>query len=89
MAAKKLLCSCISEWLKIVELATVAVVGLVEDERTFSNVAWMKNKVKNMLGDHLDYSICMFLEDFYSITNFPYGAPIAKWKEKDRPGVGF
>lgn len=44
LSADQLLCSHISEWFKIVELAIVTLIGSIEDERNFSNMAWIKKK---------------------------------------------
>ena len=37
----------LNEYLKLAELATVQILGSVEDERTFSNLTFMKSKLRN------------------------------------------
>jgi hypothetical protein len=43
----------LSEFIKVAELAVTAVLGSVEDERTFSTLRFMKSKIRNRLGIHL------------------------------------
>jgi hypothetical protein len=50
----------LSEYKKLVEIAMVQVLGFVEDERTFSNLTFMKNRLRNRLTTHLDVCVCMF-----------------------------
>jgi len=50
----------LSEYKKLVEIAMVRVLGFVEDERTFSNLTFMKNRLRNRLTTHLDVCVCMF-----------------------------
>ena len=44
----------LSEFIKLAEMATVQIIGSVEDERTFSNLIFVKSKVRNRLTSHLD-----------------------------------
>jgi hypothetical protein len=39
----------IFEYVKIVEIATYQMIGLVEDERWFSTLAFKKNKIKKYI----------------------------------------
>ncbi len=71
----------LSESMKVVEIAMVMVLGSMEDERTFSNLAFMKNKLCNRLTTHLDLCVHMFTHNFYNVINFPYDVGIATWKE--------
>ena len=57
--ANSLLRQKLSEYLKIAELAVVTVLGSVEDERTFSTLNFMKNKLKNRLSTHLPVVVGM------------------------------
>jgi transcriptional antiterminator len=71
----------LSEYIKVVEIAMVQIFGLVEDERTFNNLAFMKNKLHNRLTTHLNLCVRMFTHNFYNVNNFPYDAAITTWKE--------
>ncbi len=71
----------LNEYMKVAEIAIVMVLGLVEDERTFNNLAFTKSKLCNRLTTHLDLCVHMFTYNFYNVTNFPYDAIIATWKE--------
>jgi hypothetical protein len=48
------------EWLKLIELSMAMVLGSVKDERCFSNLRFMKSKLKNRLTTHLDLVVKMF-----------------------------
>lgn len=41
------------------------VLGGVEDEHTFSNLAFMKTKLQNQLTTHLDLIVHMYVQTFY------------------------
>ena len=49
-----LMLSRLSEFFKLVNIAIYSVLGSVKDERTFSTLGFMKSKVRNRLGGHLD-----------------------------------
>ncbi len=59
----------------------VQVLGLMEDERTFNNLAFMKSKLHNQLITHFDLCVCMFTCNFYTISNVLHNATIVKCKE--------
>ena len=76
----------LSEYMKVVELAVVTVLGSVEDERTFSTLSFMKNKLRNRLSTHLPLVVGMHAQDFYSLDDFPYDAAYDEWKKSVRKG---
>jgi hypothetical protein len=53
----------LNEYLKLVKIAMVSMLGFVKDERIFSMLAFMKDKFRSMLGLHLDTIICMFAQE--------------------------
>jgi hypothetical protein len=59
----------------------VPVLSLMEDERTFNNLAFMKSKLHNQLTTHLDLCVCMFTHNFYTLSNVLYNATIVTCKE--------
>lgn len=67
------------EFMKVVEIAHVQVLGTVEDERTF-NSFFIKSKLRNQLTTHLDLVVDMFAQDFYTFNIFPYQVEISYWK---------
>lgn len=88
LSKNPIFCDRICEWFKVAQIAIVTVVGSVEDERTFSTVAWMKNKVRNRLTDHLDTSVQMYAQRYWDIHTFPYQDAITLWKDsKGRVGT--
>ena len=44
----------LSEFIKVAEIAITAILGNVENKHTFLNLAFIKSKLKNELGVHLD-----------------------------------
>jgi len=59
----------------------VLVLEFIEDEQTFSILAFMKDKLRNKLGLHLDTIVHMFAQEFYTQENFPYEEAITIWKD--------
>jgi diphthamide synthase subunit DPH2 len=49
----------LSEYLKVVEIGIAIVLGSVQDERTFSTISFLKNKVRNRLTTHLAIAVGM------------------------------
>ena len=80
LSSNALLASKLSEFLKIAEVATVNVMGSVEDERTFSTLNYMKSKIQNNLDEHLDLVVRMFGQTFYDLKTFLMQDAISKWK---------
>jgi hypothetical protein len=74
----------LSEYLKLAEIATVLVLGSVEDERTFSTLSFMKDKLRNHLQTHLPLVVSMHGQNFYDIHTFPYEQAYAEWKKPSR-----
>ncbi len=56
--------------------------GSVEDERTVFLHAFMKDKLHNKLGLHLDTIVCMFAQEFFTQKRFPYQEAITVWKDQ-------
>jgi len=71
----------LSEFIKLSQVAICAVLGSVEDERTFSTLAYMKSKVRNRLGGHLDTCVKLFAQPWWNQESFPYSASINSWSE--------
>jgi hypothetical protein len=69
----RVLSSSFLEYVKLVELAIVQIVGSMEDERCFSTLAFIKSKLQNRPTTHLPLVVRMFAEQFYILQNFPYG----------------
>jgi hypothetical protein len=66
------LCLCLSEYIKLAKIAIVYVFGLLEDELIFSTFAIIKDKLCSQLGPHLEMTICMFGQEFFTKNNFSY-----------------
>jgi hypothetical protein len=45
-----LLCQCLNEYMKLIEIEIICMFGTMEDERIFSILAFMKDKLHNQLG---------------------------------------
>jgi hypothetical protein len=88
LTSNALLCARLSEFIKVVELVVVQIMGFVEDERTFSTLTFMKTRMWNRLCEHLDLVVRMFAQPFYTIDSFPYNDAIIDWtNEKARIGL--
>ncbi len=59
----------------------VLVLEFIENEQTFSILTFMKDKLHNKLGLHLDTIVRMFAQDFYTQEKFPYEEAITIWKD--------
>jgi hypothetical protein len=62
----------IFEYFKLVELAIVVVLGIVEDELTFYTITFMKSKLRNRLSINLDLVVRMYAQDFFTLQTFPF-----------------
>jgi hypothetical protein len=61
------------EYIKLAEVAMVHILGSVEDERSFSSLTFLKDKLRNRLcGDHLGLVICMHGQRVFNLEDFPY-----------------
>lgn len=60
LGCNALLLNKLSEYMKLAQIAVTAILGFVEDERTFSTLSFLKNKVRNRLQGNLDTCIKMF-----------------------------
>ena len=85
LSNKTLLTSKLSEFLKIAKVATVTVMGSVENEWIFSTLNYMKSKVRNNLDDHLDLVVCMFGQSFYDLKTFRMQFPSGKILKRIMP----
>jgi hypothetical protein len=52
----------LNEYLKVVEITMVQVLGLVEDKRTFNNLAFMKSKLCSQLTTYFNLFIHIFTQ---------------------------
>ncbi len=55
--------------------------GYVNDEWTCSMLAFIKDKLCNRLGPHLDTIVYMFAQEFYIQSNLFYQEAIRTWKD--------
>lgn len=72
----------LSEFIKVAEVAITAILGSVEDERTFSTLSFMKSKVRNRLAGHLDACVKLYAQDFFTLRNFPFYSAISSWRDE-------
>lgn len=72
----------LSEFIKVAEVAITAVLGNVEDERTFSTLSFMKSKVRNRLGGHLDACVKLYAQEFFTMENFLFLNAIDSWRDE-------
>ena len=83
-----LMLSRLSEYFKVAKIAIAAVLGSVEDERTFSTLSFMKSKLRNRLRGHMDTCVKLFSQSFFTLETFPITKAISSWREeRTRKGV--
>jgi len=67
------------EYFRLAEIAIVQVLGSVEDERCFSSLAFLKNKLRNSLDTHLELVVGMYSQKLFSLESFPYDDAHSEW----------
>jgi hypothetical protein len=70
----------LSEYIIVAEIATVMVLGSVQDERTFSTVSFMKSKLQNKLTMNLQTVVAFKSQHFYTVDTFPYDEAYDSWR---------
>jgi hypothetical protein len=61
-----------SEWLKLVRCVLVLVVVSVEDERLFSAMNFVRNRLRKALTVHLELCLSMKTQSLFRVGCFPY-----------------
>jgi hypothetical protein len=82
IGSNALMLNWLSKVFKVAEIAVTAVLGSVEDERTFSTLGFMKSKLRNQLGGHLNICVKLCSQPFFTQGNFPYADAIAFWSDE-------
>jgi hypothetical protein len=72
----------LSEYVKVAKIAIVIVLGSVQDERTFSTLTFMKNKLRNRLTTNLAMVVGMKSQSFFTLNDFPYDAAYESWRDE-------
>jgi hypothetical protein len=72
----------LSKCIKLAETTDVQIIGLVEDKRTFSTIAFMKKKLCNYLNTHLDLCTRFHSQQLFTLQKNLYDQTIAKWQDK-------
>ncbi len=53
----------LSEYIKVLEITMLQVLGLIEDEKTFSNLVFKKSKLHKGLTTHSNLCVRMFTQN--------------------------
>jgi hypothetical protein len=62
-----------SEYVKLAQIAMIHVLGSVDDERCFSSLNFLKDKLRNRLDEsHLLVVVGMHGQNVFSLKDFPY-----------------
>ena len=78
--ANSTLSSSFPEYMKFAQITLIHVLGSVEDERAFSSLTFLKDKLQNRLdGDHLGLVVEMHNQSVYTLTSFPYEKCFKQW----------
>jgi len=67
------------EYIKLAQIAMIHIMGSVEDERTFSALSFLKDRLHNRLDDHLGLVVGMHTQSVYTLQNFPYDDCFKQW----------
>jgi len=67
------------EFYKLAKVAIVQILGSVEDERYFSSLAFLKNKLSNSLDTHLECVVGMHSQKIFTLETFSYEAAYNEW----------
>jgi hypothetical protein len=70
------------KFFKLAKIAIVQLLGLVEDEHTFSTLSFMKSKLRNHFNEHLHTVVGMYSQTFFTLNTFPYDTCFDDWKEQ-------
>ena len=68
----------ISKYFKLVDLCQTMILGLVEDERVFNALGFLKSNVRNKLDKNLEACLRLFVTQ-YNVRNIPYDRSLAIW----------
>jgi hypothetical protein len=80
--------ACVFEFMTVVELVMVQIMGSIEDERIFLTLTLMKTRLWNRRCEHLDIVVHMFAQPFYMVDSFPFNDAIIAWtNEEARSGL--
>jgi hypothetical protein len=74
----------LNEYIKVAEIAIVMVLGSVQDERTFSMLMFMKNKLRNRLTTNLAMVVGMKSQSFFILNDFPYDTAYESWRDETK-----
>jgi hypothetical protein len=67
------------EYRKLAEIAVTHVLGSVEDEKCFSSVGFLKNKLRNPLDNNLEVVVGMYSQRIFTLETFPYETCFDQW----------
>jgi hypothetical protein len=68
------------EYIKLAQIAVIYLLGSGEDERTFSSLTFLKDKLRNRLeGDHLGIVVGMHAQAVYNFKTFLYDDCFKQW----------
>jgi hypothetical protein len=80
MEANSLLRHAFPVYFRLATMALTLVLGSVEDERAFSTMGFIKEKLQNKLVEHLPLFVKMFTQKFYTLRSFSYQEAVDIWK---------
>ena len=78
------------EYEKLAMMVVVHVLDSTQDERCFSSLTFLKNKLRNSLDEHLEVVVGMYSQKIYTLQSFPYDTCFNRWalaREQYRYGM--
>jgi hypothetical protein len=80
VAERTMVAERMTEFIKLAELSIAIPIGSVESERRFSSMNYIKDQVRNRLGEmHLSVAVRIFTQQMYNVQNFPYDRAYKLW----------
>jgi hypothetical protein len=65
--------------MKLAKMAVVNVLGSVQDERCFSSLSFLKNKLRNNLDEHLGVVVGMYSQKVFNLHTFSFDQCFDLW----------
>ena len=76
----------IPKYFKLAEIGSILILGLVEDERCFPTLKFLKSCHRNRLEKHMPLVVRMFGQQYFSLKNFLFTEAIDSWRDALKHG---
>jgi len=66
-------------FIKLADIVVTHLIGSMEDERTFSSLAFLKLKLRASLVENLEVIVGMYSQKAFTLESFPYQQVFEEW----------